>query len=141
MTQESAIRGLFARWEKVWNERQYDLAAGCIAPSYTRHEPAGTRRVTPAEYTAEILVRQQERPDTHILVYDHAISGDLVWLRWTWHWTDPATAETQTQSGLQVYRVEDGKLAETWVATQNLGSTWPDAVGQDHWVAPRGLQQ
>jgi predicted SnoaL-like aldol condensation-catalyzing enzyme len=141
MMQESLIRDVFDRWEQVWNEGRLDLASDCVAPVYTRHEPPGPRQVTPAEYAAEIAARQQERPNTHIVVYDHAISGDRVWVRWTWHWTNPATGQTNTQSGLQVYRVEDGKLAETWLAVQGVGSTWPDSSGQEHWLSAHRAHQ
>ena len=65
MIQESAIRGVFDRWEQVWHEGRYDLVPDCVAPVYTRHEPPGTRQVTPADYAGEIAARQQERPNTH----------------------------------------------------------------------------
>jgi hypothetical protein len=32
---------------------------------------------------------------------------------------------------MQLYRVEAGKLAETLLTLQTLGSAWPDAVAQD----------
>jgi hypothetical protein len=34
------------------------------------------------------------------------------------------------------YRIEHGKLAETWIALQPLGSAWTDAVAQQHWTSP-----
>jgi hypothetical protein len=36
---------------------------------------------------------------------------------------------------MQVYRIESGKLAETWLMFQPLGSAWTDAVGQEHWTS------
>lgn len=35
----------------------------------------------------------------------------------------------------QSYRIEAGKLAETWLAMQPLGSAWTDAVAQEHWTS------
>jgi hypothetical protein len=35
---------------------------------------------------------------------------------------------------MQSYRTEDGKLAETWLSMQPLGSTWAD-VPQEHWTS------
>ena len=32
---------------------------------------------------------------------------------------------------MQEYRIEAGKLAETWLMFQPLGSAWPDSVGQE----------
>ena len=37
---------------------------------------------------------------------------------------------------MQSYRTEDGKLAETWIVLQPLGSAWPDAVAQERWTSP-----
>jgi hypothetical protein len=37
---------------------------------------------------------------------------------------------------MQSYRIEAGKLAETWLVLQPLGSTWTDAVAQEHWTSP-----
>jgi hypothetical protein len=36
---------------------------------------------------------------------------------------------------MQLYRVEAGKLAETWLTLLTLGSAWPDAVTQGHWTS------
>lgn len=30
---EESVCDLFDRWERVWHEEQYDLVAGCVAPS------------------------------------------------------------------------------------------------------------
>ena len=46
----------------------------------------------------------------------------------TQEWKDPKTGNQLTQAGMQSYRIEDGKLAETWIVLQPIGSTWPDPV-------------
>jgi hypothetical protein len=70
-------------------------------------------------------------------VYDHTFEGDRAWFRFTLKWTDANTGETRTQAGMQVYRIEAGKLAETWLMFQPPGSAWPDAAGQEHWTSKR----
>jgi hypothetical protein len=72
-------------------------------------------------------------------MYDHEFAGDRAWFRWTRMWTDPSTGERRTQAGMQLYRVEGGKLAETWLSLHKLGSAWPDAAGQEHWTSKRAL--
>jgi hypothetical protein len=37
-------------------------------------------------------------------------------------WTDQSSGEIRTRAGIQAYRIEEGKLAETWVTFQPLGS-------------------
>ena len=137
MSEESIVRELFDRWERVWHEGQYDLIAGCVAQVYIRHDESGTRQVTPEEYAAEIAVARRDRPNTRFIVYDHEIAGDRAWFRFTLMWTDPGTSKTRTRAGMQTYRVEGGKLAETWLSLLKVGSAWPDAVGQEHWTSKR----
>lgn len=48
------VRELCHRWvDEVWHPGKVDLVASCVAPMYTRHEPAGTRIVTPTSYGEE----------------------------------------------------------------------------------------
>lgn len=130
-----ATRDLFDRWERVWHEGRYDLVQACVAPSYIRHDESGTRTVTPAEYAAELQAAHQAKPNTRIVVYDHELTADRAWYRFTLVWNDAATGEKRSRSGLQSYRVEAGKLAETWIAFLPLGSAWPDVAGLKRWTS------
>ena len=37
---------------------------------------------------------------------------------------------------MQAYRTDAGKLGETWVVLEPLGSLSSDAVAQDRWASP-----
>ena len=50
-------------------------------------------------------------------------------------WPDPKTGEPRSRAGMQSYRIEAGKLVETWLTLLPLGSTWIDAA-QEHWTSP-----
>jgi SnoaL-like domain len=130
MSDESVMRDLFDRWERVWYGGQYDLIPGCVAQVYIRHDEKGDRTVTREAYAAEIAQTRQERPHTRFVVYDHTFEGDRAWFRFTLKWTDPNTGETRTRAGMQVYRIGAGKLAETWLMLLQLGSAWTDAVAR-----------
>jgi predicted SnoaL-like aldol condensation-catalyzing enzyme len=136
MSDQSATRDLFDRWERVWHEGRFDLAPSCVAETYIRHDEAGNRTVTREAYVAEITKIRQERPDIRVVVYDHTFQGDRAWFRFAFKWTDPKTGEPRSRAGMQSYRIEAGKLAETWLAMQPLGSAWSDAVAQEHWTSP-----
>jgi len=41
---------------------------------------------------------------------------------------------------MQSYRIEDDKLAETWLMLLPLGSAWIDAVAQEHWTSPAPIK-
>jgi len=70
-------------------------------------------------------------------VYDHTYRA---WFRFEFKWTYPKTGEMRTPAGMQSYRIEDGKLAETRLMLQPLGSAWTDAVAQEHWTSPRPIK-
>jgi hypothetical protein len=40
-------------------------------------------------------------------------------------------------AGLQSYRIEGGKLVETWLSIQPIGSSWPDTIVQEYWTSKR----
>lgn len=137
MSEVPVLRALFDRWESVWHEGQYNFVGDCVAAAYIRHDKSGTRRVTPAEYAAELAANRQARPSTRIVVYEHAFVGDRAWFRFALQWTDPGTGEAHIRAGMRLYRIEGGKLAETWVTLLKLGSAWPDAAGQERWTSSR----
>jgi hypothetical protein len=68
--------------------------------------------------------------------YDHTFEGNRAWFRFTLKWTDSSAGETRTRAGMQVYQIESGKLAETWLMFQPLGSAWTDAIAQERWTSP-----
>jgi hypothetical protein len=51
-------------------------------------------------------------------VYDHSFEGNRAWFRFTLKWTDTKTGETRPRAGMQLYRIEAGKL---YVAPAKLG--------------------
>ena len=136
MSEQQMMRDLFDRWERVWHEGQFDLVPQCVQPNYIRHDEAGDRTITREAYAAEIAKTRQERPDIPVVVYDHTFEGGRAWFGFAFKSTDPRTGEARSRAGMQSYRVEAGKLAETWLMLQPLGSAWTDTVAQEHWTSP-----
>jgi len=136
MSSVDTVRVLFDQWERVWHQDEVQLIARCVAPHYIRHDEVGDRTVTRDEYAAELAAMKQDRPDIRIIVYDHMLGSDCAWYRFTMRWTDQASGEVRTRAAIQSYRIEDGKLAETWVVFQPLGSAWSDAEAQQAWTIP-----
>jgi predicted SnoaL-like aldol condensation-catalyzing enzyme len=136
---QQIISDLFNRWERVWHEGQFDLVPSCVGDHYIRHDESGDRTVTRDAYTAEIAKIRQERPDIRVVVYDHSFEGDRAWFRFAFKWTDTKTGEVRSRAGMQSYRIEEGKLVETWLSLQPLGSTWTDTP-QEHWTSPAPIK-
>jgi predicted SnoaL-like aldol condensation-catalyzing enzyme len=131
---------LFDKWEQVWHEERYDLITSCVEENYIRHDQKGDRTVTRDAYAAEIQQVHKARPGIRVVVYDHSFEGNRAWFRFSFKWIDPETGESCSQAGFQSYRIEDGKLAETWLVLQPLGSAWPDKVAQEHWTSPSPIK-
>jgi hypothetical protein len=134
-----SVRDLFDRWERLWHEGQHSLVAECVAPVYIRHDETGARQVTPEAYASEIAAAQRERPNTRFVVYDHEIAEDRAWFRFTLMWNDASTGEKRTRAGTQEYRIEAGKLAETWLTLLSVGSAWPDVARQERRTSKRAI--
>jgi hypothetical protein len=130
------VRDLFDRWERVWHEGQYDLIPGCVGSHYIRHDEQGDRTVTREAYAAELAAIRKDRPGIRVVVYDHSFTDYRAWFRFSFKWPDPKTGEPRSRAGMQSYRIEASKLAETWLSMQPLGSVWTDAVAQEHWTSP-----
>ena len=132
-------RDLFDRWERVWHEGRFDLVPGCVCERYIRHDETGDRIVTREAYAAEIGEIRQARPDIRVVVYAHVLEVERAWFRFAFRWTDAATGEPRSRAGLQSYRIEAGRLAETWLGMLPMGSAWIDTVAQERWtVAAKG---
>jgi len=136
MSDETGVRDLFDRWERVWHDGQYNLVRECVGPHYIRHDETGDRTVTREAYAPEIAKNREERPDIRVVVYDHSLNGDRAWFRFAFEWTDPKTGEPRSLAGMQSHKIEAGKLAETWLWRYSpQGSAWTDAP-QEHWTSP-----
>ncbi|MGL6209615.1 MAG: ester cyclase, partial [Paracoccaceae bacterium] len=139
MTSPKPIQELFNLWEKVWHEKSYEFASDCVAESYTRNDENGIRTVTREEYLAEMQAIHTQRPDIRVVVFDHDLGTDRAWFRFMFRWTD-INGDIVTRAGMQVYRIENGRIAETWIAMQPIGSAWPDDP-QTAWTAHRARPQ
>jgi hypothetical protein len=109
--------------------------SSCVADNCIRHDQKGDRTVTRDAYAAEIAKIHEERPGIRVVVYDHTFAGDRAWFRFAFKWIDPKSGEPRSRAGMQSYRIENGKLAETWLVLQPLGSAWGD-LAQEHWTSP-----
>jgi hypothetical protein len=115
----------------------FDLVPSCVSENYVRHDESGDRIVTRDAYAKEIAQLQSERPGIGVVVYDHSFEGDRAWFRFAFKWHDAKTSEAHSRAGMQSYRTEGDKLAETWLAMMPMGSAWTDPVAQEHWTTLR----
>ena len=128
MTNADATREVWDKWLQVWGGRD-DLLAECLGPRYTRHgsftSSSFTVTYAPEEY-AHVLTNERDRFKLRFTIGDLALAGDRIWARLTLYRTDPETSETTSRAAMQTYRVEHGRLVETWVTYHPWGTAWPD---------------
>jgi hypothetical protein len=108
--------------EEVWGNGRLELVPDLVAPQYVRHNADGTRTVTPESYAREIEAARAR--NTTFTRNAMAIEGDFVWMRWSFR-TESSDGREMEGRGLQIYRLENGKLAETWTLSVRDGA-WSD---------------
>jgi steroid delta-isomerase-like uncharacterized protein len=107
--------------QEVINKHDPAARPDLIAPGYVSH--FGT--MPPLDHESwEGLARAYFTafPDLDLTIQDEISNGDRVAVRWTWtatHQGDfmgiPATGKRVSTSGMGMYRVVDGQIAEEWV--------------------------
>ncbi len=118
------------RWTyEVFEEGNLDLVEELMAPSYMGHGPAGTVVHTPESYPAVIESMRSNAPGKRYEIHDLIARGDRVALRYSTSATNPQTGKReQRSSNIGIWRLEDGRLAEYWVATRHPDAEpWPTA--------------
>ena len=117
-------------YDEVWNKGNGDVAYQVFADDYVRHDlrpgnplngPAGQKKIA-EDYRAAF-------PDVHMTIDLMVAEGDMVVARWTnegtntGQWGDvPATGKRSRFSGVNIFRIVDGKVVEIWNHRDDLGA-------------------
>jgi len=117
---------LARRFYEIFNNGQTPGLDDVAAPDYIQHSiglPPGREGVK-----AFMGLFRAAFPDAHLHVEDVFAEGDRVCGRWTVHGTQrgelqgiPPTGKAVTITGIDIWRVENGKLAEHWDNWDQLG--------------------
>jgi len=115
--------------DKAWNGGDLDLIDELFAADYVGHDAPRPEPVQGPEGMKDFL-RMYHRAfsDAHITLDDIIVSGDKVVTRWTGRGTHdgdlmgiPPTGTSIMFTGIRVFRVADGKIAEGWVNWDTFG--------------------
>jgi predicted SnoaL-like aldol condensation-catalyzing enzyme len=119
------------RWVfDVFEEGKLDLVDELIAPSYVVHGPAGTVIHARQGYAAEIESIRTGTPRLRYEMQDVIARGDRVALRYSTSAPSAQTGKTAPhESGIAIWRFEDGRLAELWhPRLPDESEPWPGAA-------------
>jgi len=115
--------------EEVWNKGNLDVMKEIFAADYVRHDlrpgtpppgPEGQKKIA-ADFRAAF-------PDLNTTVDLIVAEGDMVVVRWTTEGTNtgpwggiPPTGKHARFSGVNIFRMRDGKVIEIWNHRDDLG--------------------
>lgn len=116
-------------YDQVWNRGNVDVADEIFAEDYVRHDlrpgnpnpgPEGQKKIA-RDFRAAF-------PDLQMSVDLMIAEDDMVVARWTTEGTNtgqwgnvPATGKHATFSGVNIFRIADGKVVEIWNYRDDLG--------------------
>lgn len=128
MTAEENKAVIQRAYDELWNERNIDVVDELVTEDFLNHAaPPDRQRGRPG---LKDVVRMFEVafPDFRYEVEDVISEGEKVAVRDVFRGTHegdfmgiPATGERVTMEAIHIYRLSEGKLAEHWVARDDLG--------------------
>jgi steroid delta-isomerase-like uncharacterized protein len=116
--------------EEVWNKGNLAVLNEITAKDHVNSGP-GTLPGLPTgpEGSKQLVtVYRNAFPDVHFTIDEQIAEGDKVVTRWTAHGTHkgelvgiPATSKSTTVTGINVDRIANGKIAESWGIFDQFG--------------------
>ena len=115
-------------WEEVWHQGQLSRIDDLFTTDFVRHDPGG-RELQGTEQNRQFIGSLRAAfPDVHYTVEDQIAEGDKVVVRYRFRGTHlgafqgmPPTGKQVTYTGILIYRIVDGKIAEQWTEFDLLG--------------------
>ncbi|MFN8485233.1 MAG: ester cyclase [Anaerolineae bacterium] len=130
-------KAVVRRMVEVSNQRNLDALDELVATDFVNHAPDAGEIPAGAEGLKQFSrMLMSAFPDSDWGIDDLIAEGDKVVMRWTSHgthqgeaWGIPATRRPIVVTGISIYRVVDGKLAEAWQEVDMIGLMQQLGVG------------
>jgi steroid delta-isomerase-like uncharacterized protein len=115
--------------KEIWNKGNFDTTETYWAADYADHNPAVPNQAAGAAGARQVFMAFKSAfPDLHFTIEDILVEGDKVVWRWTSTGTNtgsmmgmPPTGKKATITGIEIYRMAGGKIAERWGNFDQLG--------------------
>jgi steroid delta-isomerase-like uncharacterized protein len=108
-------------FDEIWNQGRIEVADEIVAPNYTSHFPVPGQPPGIAGFKYAVQLLRASFPDLHLTVEDLIAEGDKVVARLTARGTHqatfrgiPPTGQSVTWTGIRIFRIAEGKIAEHW---------------------------
>ncbi|NOZ28128.1 MAG: hypothetical protein GXP39_08775 [Chloroflexi bacterium] len=107
--------------EEYWNQGRLEVAKEIHAPDYTFHEQTNPPIRGRDAYDQFAIMYRTAFPDLHFTIEELIAKGDKVVERWSCTATHqgelmgiPPTGKRARTTGISIFRIADGKIAEEW---------------------------
>ncbi len=127
MSPESNMLLAHLVWEEVWHQGHLSRIDELFTTDFVRHDPGRELRGTDQNRQFISSIRTAF-PDVHYVVEDQIAEGDKVVVRYRFQGTHlgafqgmPPTGKQVAYTGILIYRIADGKIAEQWTEFDLLG--------------------
>jgi steroid delta-isomerase-like uncharacterized protein len=123
-------KAIARRWsEELWSQGMLGVADEIIAADYVRHDAGDPFPVCgPAAVKQLVTLLRTMLPDLTLEIEDMIAEGDKVVSRYTSFATDtqgymgmPPTGRTIRNPGIQIFRIANGRISESWALRDDLG--------------------
>lgn len=111
-------------WTKVWVERDLSVLGELHTDPTIRHTVGGSQTVSIADLARQLADGLQTIRGESFTLDALTVVDDVAWVRVTLRGFSLAAKTPMSYTWMAEYRLEDGKIAETWALNQaNLD--WP----------------
>ena len=114
-------------WQELWNDKRGEIIDDISVDPVVFHFPAGQAHQPPSLHTW-FETALTAFPDVHFTIHLEMAEGDKVAVLWSYLATNtgtflgrPATGKQVTDTGIDIFRIENGKIVEMWVSQDSLG--------------------
>ncbi len=121
--QPSADQVVRRYWDHVWIKRDLSVLGELYTDPTIRHTESGSRTVTIAQLKDNLGESLRAHRGESFSIENLDLVGDRAWLRLTLHGVSLASMTPMTIEWIGQYRLENGKIAETWALHQS-GLDW-----------------
>jgi predicted SnoaL-like aldol condensation-catalyzing enzyme len=96
----------------VWNDGHVDRIPDLVSDPCTRHDPGAVHQITLTENMQRVVDGRAGYPGVQFSSDVTTVDGELVTSCYSLRWSGPEGV--QTMSGIEVFRVVNGRITETW---------------------------
>ena len=115
-------------FEEAASQQKVELIDEIFASDYVLHDPANPMVQDLESFKGFLMGHYAAFPDAKWTVEEVIAEGDRVVVRWTFSGTHqgellgiPPTGKQVSMSGISIYRIADGKIAEEWAVSDVMG--------------------